>query len=106
MAIKYSDQATDVNLGDRVAIRVWFRRRVGRVVYVPGISALNPELEFNGMRWVGIRLENSALLATPVLSKVGALKKKVRFIARDTSACVFIIPDSREFEEHSSGVAL
>jgi len=95
-----------MNLSDRVALRVWIRKRVSRVVYVPDISAPNPELEFNGMRWVGIRLENSVLLATPVQSKAGALEKKVRFIARHTAPCKFITPDSKEFEKHGSGIAV
>jgi hypothetical protein len=96
MPIKYADQTTDMNLGDRVWLRVWIRKRVSRVVYVPDISAPNPELEFNGMRWVGIRL----------VSKAGALKKKVRFIARHTAPCKFITPDSKEFEKHGSGIAV
>lgn len=106
MSIQYFDKAQDVKLGDRVSVVVWWRRRVGRVVYVPGISQLNPEFEYNGMRWVGVRLENRALLATPVLIRTETLKKKVRFVERDNSPCELITPDSREFEEHGQGLAL
>jgi len=74
-------------------------------VYVPGISALNREFEYNGMRWVGMRLENRALVATPVLSKTQTLKKKVRFLERDSSPCDLITADSKEFEEHGEGLA-
>ena len=49
MAARYFDGNTDVQLGDRVALRVLFRKRVGRVVYVPGVSTFNPEFEYNGM---------------------------------------------------------
>jgi len=106
IAVKYSDQSTTVNLGDRVEVRVWFRKRQGRVVYVPGISELNEELEYNGLRCVGIRMDTSALLATPVLRKTRSLKKRFRFIVRDASPCKFITPESREFNDRGSGVAL
>lgn len=67
---RYADGETDVRLGDRVALRVWFRARHGRVVYVPGVLRKNPEFEDDdGMRWVGIRLEDRSLVATPLLLK-------------------------------------
>jgi len=78
---------------------------MGRVVYVPDISAFNPEFEYNGMRWVGIRLEDRGLVATPVLLKTQTLKKKVKFVERDSSPCDSITPDSKEFEEHGEGPA-
>ena len=105
MSVQYFDKAHEVKLGDRVSISLWLRRRIGRVVYVPGVSALNREFEYNGMRWVGMRLENRALVATPVLSKTQTLKKKVRFLERDSSPCDLITADSKEFEEHGEGPA-
>lgn len=78
---------------------------MGRVVYVPGISALNREFEYNGMRWVGIRLEDRSLVATPILGKTQTLKKRVRFLERDSSPCDLIRPVSREFEEQGEGPA-
>lgn len=106
MAVTYFGNAEKVDLGDRVSISIWFRKRLGRVVYVPGVSALNSEFEYNGMRWVGIRLEDRSMVATPVLSQTQALKKKVKFIQRDTSSCDLITPDSREFEKFGEGPAL
>jgi hypothetical protein len=106
MAVRYFDGCADVQLGDRVALRVLFRQRAGRVVYVPGVSPFNPEFEYNGMKWVGIRLEDRSLAATPVLTKTGNLKKKIKFIARDSSPCELIMESSREFEEHGEGVSL
>jgi len=38
------------------------------------------------MKWVGIRLEDRSLVATPILMATGNLKKKIKFIERD-SAC-------------------
>ena len=103
MPIQYFDTTTDVRLGDRVEVRVLFRRRAGRVVYVPGVSPMNPEFEYNGMRWVGVRLDDRSLVATPVLTTTGNLKKKVAFLERDDAPTELIVPSSREFEEHDEG---
>ena len=105
MSVMYAEGDHEVLLGDSVSIDLWFRRRKGRVVYVPGVSAVNTEFEYNGTRWVGIRLANNNLVATPVLSKTGALKKKIRFIRRDSSPCDLIAPNSKEFEDRGEGPA-
>lgn len=103
MSIRYFDNLTEVQLGDRVALRLLFRKRTGRVVYVPGISPFNPEFEYNGLRWVGIRLSDRSLAALIVLPETGSLQKKVKFIGHDSSPCELITPSSREFEEHGEG---
>ena len=105
MAITYSDGTTEVRLGDRASVSVWFRRRIGRIVYVPGVSRPNPEFEYNGMRWVGIRLDDHSLVATPVLVRDESLKAKVRFLGRDDSPAEMITPESREFERDGEGVS-
>ncbi len=105
MPVYYFSEEIEVQLGDRVSVRVWCKRRSGRVVYVPGISPLNPEFEYNGLKWVGVRLENAALLRTIARNSTGRLTKSVRFAERDTSPCDFVRPDSREFEEHGEGLA-
>ena len=74
-------------------------------VYVPGISAFNREFEYNGVRWVGVRLTDTALVATPALSSTSTLKKKIRLIARDVSPFGLIAPSSKEFEERGEGPA-
>jgi hypothetical protein len=104
MVVKYADGVTDVQLGDRAALSIWFRLRIGRVVYIPGVSPRNPEFEYNGMRWVGIRLEDRSLVATPVLTRTARLKPKVKFIDRDSSPCELIGGSSREFERDGEGV--
>jgi hypothetical protein len=106
MSVRYFDGTVEVQLGDRVALRILFRKRTGRVVYVPGISPLNPEFAYNGLQWVGVRLEDRSLVATVVLHKTGTLKKKVKFIARDASPCELITESSREFEEQGEGPSL
>jgi hypothetical protein len=57
------------------------------------------------MKWVGIRLDDRSLVATPILTKTGDLKKKIKFIERDSSPFELITPSSREFEEHGEGVS-
>lgn len=106
MAVRYFGGLTEVQLGDRVSITLWFRRHAGRVVYVPGISPVNAEFEYNGLQWVGIRLENHSLVATIVRPKSGTLKEKVRLMERDTSPCQLITNSSKEFEEHGEGTAV
>jgi hypothetical protein len=103
MAAHYFDGDTEVQLGDRVALKVLFKKRVGRIVYVPGISAFNAEFEYNGMKWAGIRLEDRSLVATPILTATGNLKKKIKFIERDSSPCDLITEVSREFEKFGEG---
>src|SRR5260370_3927073 len=100
MSIRYFDGVTEVQLGDRVALRVLFRQRSGCVVYVPGISDPRLEFEYDGLCWVGMRLMDCSLVATIVLTKTGNLKKKVKFVERDSSPCELITASSREFEEH------
>lgn len=100
---RYFDGATEVQVGDRVTLKVWFRKRIGRIVYVPGICAFNPEFEYNGMKWVGIRLQDRSLVATPILIASGNLKKKIKFIERDSSPCEMITESSREFEKFGEG---
>ena len=106
MSVRYFDATTEVQLGDRVTLKVLFRERTGRVVYVPGISAFNPEFEYNGMKWVGIRLNDRSLVATPIIIKTGNLQKKIHFVERDDSPCELITASSREFEEHGEGPTL
>lgn len=75
-----------VLLGDRVELRVWvrlFRRVRGTVVYVPGISKRRPQLERDGLSWVGIRLDDSGtVIGSWVEPKTKLLEKKVRLLER------------------------
>lgn len=87
MPITYYDRTTQVQLGDKVETKVWFRRRSGRIAYVPGISLINVEFEHDGLRWVGIRLENGSIVATVVDPKGDyILKKSLKFVERDPTS--------------------
>ena len=103
MSVRYFDGVTEVQLGDQVGLRVLFKKRTGRIVYIPGISAFNPEFEYNGLRWVGIRLPDRSLVAMIVLPETGNLQKRVKFLGRDNSPCELISASSREFEEYGEG---
>ena len=83
--ITYRDRVTPVQLGDHVQTRIWWRRRRGRVIYVPGVSRLDPRMEFNGLTSVAIRLERDwGILSTVVDPKGAFLIKNERLIRRDS----------------------
>jgi hypothetical protein len=50
MSVRYFGGEVEVQLGDRVSVSVWCRKRSGRIVYIPGISRVNPEFEYNGLQ--------------------------------------------------------
>jgi hypothetical protein len=81
--VTYIDRVTPVQLGDHVLTRIWFRKRKGRVVYVPGVSALNTNMEYNGLCWVGIRLDDGGFVSTVVDPKDAYLRHKEVLVERD-----------------------
>jgi hypothetical protein len=72
---------------------VRWRRRRGRVVYIPGISPLNPEMERGGLRWVGIRLVEGGFVSTVVDPDGQFLRKNERLVRRDPEGVVELKPD-------------
>lgn len=82
--VLYHEGQTAVQLGDHVTARSFFRRKPGRVVYLPGVSAKNRDMEHHGLSWVGIDLENGLRLATVVIPETSRLKKSVVFVSRST----------------------
>lgn len=93
--IFYFDRKTPVMLGDFIQTRHWFRKRMGRVAYVPGISKPHPELEFNKLSWVGIRLEDQTLIDEVVDPETFSLRKKIIFVRRDPEGIQEIEPSER-----------
>jgi hypothetical protein len=100
--IRYFGSDVDVQPGDKVETRVWFIRRKGRIVYVPGISRFNSQFEFNGLRWVAIRSEN-LIIGSIVDARYETLKRRVKFIERDGSTFEEVPDDPRVFEEGGGG---
>ena len=80
--VTYADGVTQVRPGDRVSVRLFFRRRSGEVIYVPGISRRRGTYEHNGLTWVGISLADGWAVGEIVLPETGGLKKSVRFLGR------------------------
>ena len=94
--VRYFDGVTPVQLGDAVWTRPWFsffRKKKGRVVYVPGISAQHGEFEHNGLTWIGVKSADGGIFGSIVLPDTGCLQKSLHFIARDASSCEYIGPD-------------
>ena len=82
MKIWYHDGSSDVRLGDYVETVRFFRKRNGRVSYVPGISQVNPDFEFNGLTYIGIDLDDGSKIASIVNPVTKVLKKSIRFRTR------------------------
>jgi len=86
MTITYKDRVTEVRLGDRIETRIWFRKHRGRVAYLPGISPFNAAMEYNGLRWVGVRLEEGGFVSVVVDPDGGHLRGNLTFVGRDVLA--------------------
>jgi hypothetical protein len=96
--VRYFDGVTAVQLGDAVATRPWFslfRKKTGRVVYVPGVSPKHGEFEHNGLTWIGIKSADGGIFGSIVLPDTGCLQKNLHFLSRDASACEPIGPDAK-----------
>src|SRR5215831_2741003 len=100
--IRYFGNHVAVQPGDQVETRVWFTRRKGRIVYVPGISPPNAQFEFNGLKWDASR-SGGMLIGSIVDHRAGTLKKRVRFIERDDSPFEGVPDDPRVFEKGGGG---
>jgi hypothetical protein len=81
----YADSKTPVMIGDHVSARDMLFRKQGRVVYVPGVSRKNRELEHGGLTWVAIRFQGGGITGTLVDPDSGCLRKSIRFLSRAMS---------------------
>jgi hypothetical protein len=92
----YFDGVTPVQLGDVVATRLWFapfRKKTGRVVYVPGISKKHGEFEHDGLCWIWVKTPDGGIFGSLVLPDTGCLEKRLQFLGRDPSACDVVTPE-------------
>jgi hypothetical protein len=97
--VTYRDRVTPVMLGDHVEVRIWFRRHRGRVIYVPGASAVNRHMERDGLTWVGIRLEEGGFMGALVDPHAGYLRTKVTFVEHDSQGIAQLEPGSNPYGE-------
>jgi hypothetical protein len=95
--IRYSGVDELVLLGDIVTIRIFFRRRKARVVYVPGISKKRTSLEHHELAWVGLQELSGPFLSALVDPKTGRLDKRVLFVERGEVAV--LLKDADPFIE-------
>jgi hypothetical protein len=81
--VKYAETDTDVRVGDRVTYRrLLFGTTEGMMVYVPGVSALNGELEYDNIEHCVVRLKSGRHIA--IANAVGdqQLSRRINFLAR------------------------
>jgi len=88
-------------LGDVVETRVWFRKYLGRVVYVPGVSELNPEMERDGLQWVGVRLDRGGFVAKVIDPVEKYILKSLKLIRRSNEGYEKLRADEDPFGDDS-----
>ena len=84
--VTYGGSDIEVRVGDHVTYREWlfFWRgwKPGRVVYVPGLSPAQPNLEHNGLRWGCIQDVRGTQVGVVVEPQTNELQRSVRFVRR------------------------
>lgn len=80
--VYYYDGSERVLLGDYVTSRIVFKRRPGRVVYLPGVSPFNLEFQHDNLTWVGVHTEDGYLVGSLIDPETHRLQKKVRLVRR------------------------
>lgn len=90
--VRYHGGSPTVELGDRVEVRGWFRKRQGAVNYVPGISPEHEEMEHNYLYWTGIALDNGQFTGMLVDPDTGCTLKQLVFVGRGSIQSVEPIP--------------
>ena len=96
--VRYFDSERRVELGDHVQLRVLFRKTVGRVNYVPGLSPPNPDIDFGGLFRIGIALPNRGFTYVHVDPDSLAVKEGVEFISSDSEP-TDPVPSSEDLNE-------
>lgn len=91
-SVRYYGGQIEVNLGDRVEILGFFRRKRGVINYVPGISPLHREMEHNGLYWVGVSFVSGEFTGIPVDPDTGCTLKKLVFLERGAAESATPLP--------------
>jgi hypothetical protein len=92
--VRYFENNIEVELGDRVELRGWFRKRSATVNYVPGISEYHPEMEHNALYWVGLAFDNGTFSGAIVDPDTGCTRKRLVFLGRGSMNSVEPIPEA------------
>lgn len=93
----YHGAEVAVELGDRVEYRGVFRKRRGVVNYVPGISAVHPEMEHGGLHWVGISYDNGIFTGVLVDPDTGCTLERLVFLSRGEGDAIPPLPEDSEW---------
>ena len=100
MTIRYADNQI-VMLGDHVSYRsllFWRGWKSGRISYVPGVSKPHPEMEHNGLTWVGVSGADGRFRGVVVDPQTGVIKDSVEFVQRSDGTS-YLTPDQIPPEE-------
>lgn len=91
----YHGTTDEVQLGDRVSLRYWFRRRLATVCYIPGISPPHRDMEYEGVQKWAKRLDDGTVLASVYAPDERGCQppKHTRLISRGTGGA--LIPDEQ-----------
>ncbi|MCA9233194.1 MAG: hypothetical protein KDA57_21285 [Planctomycetales bacterium] len=92
--IRY-DNGEDVNLGDFVSYQsslLWWRWKPGRLSYLPGTSTIHPEMEHDGLKWVGVSGVDGTFRGVLIEPDTQRVRKGVRFVGR-CDGTTYLTPD-------------
>lgn len=81
----YHGTNDEVQVGDRVRIRRWFRSDLyGTVCYIPGFSPQHRDLEYEDVKQWAIRLDNGTVLVTCYYpeGRFGQPRKNISLVKR------------------------
>jgi hypothetical protein len=94
----YGD-GSSIEIGDEVEFRggllLMFRKYRGRVVYVPGVSPLNPDMEADGLSWIAIEVPGK-MLVRRLVDPQSHCVQRTRLIRRNRSELK--VPDALRSE--------
>ena len=93
----YHEAKVAIKLGDRIEYRGIFRKRRGVVNYVPGISAVHPEMEHGGLHRVGIAFDNGTFSGVLVDPDTGSTLKKLFILNRGDASAIPPLPEDEEW---------
>ena len=92
--VRYHGGETTTQLGDRVLLRGWIRRRRGAINYVPGISEAHEEMEHDALYWVGIAVDGGTFTGVLVDPDTGCTLEQLVFLERGSIESVEPIPEA------------
>lgn len=101
MKIRYFNSETTVQEGDVVEYKLlllFWKKKRGRVSYVPGVSKFNPEMEHNGLVWVGVSGEDGSFRGIYVDPESGYVKNELKFLERCKDKNYFTPEDIKDDE--------